>query len=80
VAEQHRVPRIARRLASYTRVRTLDDLFRTFEARARQRMAWGEQRIRERRREATKDIEALHDPLSRYGSRKPSLNEYEGHE
>jgi hypothetical protein len=61
-------------------VRTLEDTLRTFEARVRAKWALTERRITQRRQEAAKEIEALHDPLSRFGSRKPSLNEYEGHD
>jgi hypothetical protein len=72
----------ARRLATYARdgVQDLDTLLSTFEARAKLLMDRGERRIRRRRREALKDAELTHDPMTRYGSKKPSLNEYEGHE
>jgi hypothetical protein len=75
--------REAERLAVYprgTRNVPLEDVLSTFEARARMVLDAGELRIQKRRREALEAVSLAHDPLSRFGSRKPSLNEYEGHE
>lgn len=76
--------RESRRLALYSRpteARDLEDMLNTFEARSRALLSAWELRVLRRRREAFLEAEALLQPVERHGtSRKPSLNEYEGHE
>lgn len=73
------LPRTPRHLASYRGADTLEDVLSTFEARARLRLRQFERRLVKRRRAVLVAADALYDSPPRVG-RKPSLNEYEGHE